>query len=99
MEKKHIEYIIPKLSSACLVMKTVTSLMKIDTLKLVYFAYFHSMMSCGTIFWENSTDSERIFAIQKEIINIMASVKKSVVENYLKNSAYFSLPANFYSHY
>jgi hypothetical protein len=55
--KKHIEYIIPKLSSASFAMRTVTPLLKVDTLKLVYFAYFHSIMSCGVIFWGNSTDS------------------------------------------
>jgi hypothetical protein len=47
--KKHIEYIIPKLSSACFAMRTVTPLLKIDSLKLVYFAYFHSIMSYGVI--------------------------------------------------
>jgi hypothetical protein len=48
--KKHIEYIIPKLSLACFAMRTVTSLLKVDTLKLVYFAYLHSVMSYGVIF-------------------------------------------------
>jgi hypothetical protein len=43
--KTHIQYIIPKLSSACFAMRTVTSLMKTETLKLVYFAYVHSIMS------------------------------------------------------
>jgi hypothetical protein len=33
--------------------------MKIDTLKLVYFDYFHSIMSYGVIFWGNSADSKR----------------------------------------
>jgi hypothetical protein len=32
--------------------------MKVDTLKLVYFAYFRSIVSYGDIFWENSTDSK-----------------------------------------
>jgi hypothetical protein len=42
--KTHIQYIIPKLSSACFVIRTITSLMKTETLKLVYFAYFRSIM-------------------------------------------------------
>jgi hypothetical protein len=45
--KTHIQYIIPKLRSACFAMRTITSLMKTETLKLVYFAYFHSIMSYG----------------------------------------------------
>jgi hypothetical protein len=36
-------------------MRNITSLMKTETLKLVYFAYFHSIMSYRIIFWENST--------------------------------------------
>jgi hypothetical protein len=43
--KKHIEHIILNLNSAFFAMRTVTSLFKTDTLKLVYFAYLHSIMS------------------------------------------------------
>jgi hypothetical protein len=56
--KKHTEYIIPKLRSICFAMRTVTPLLKTDTLKLIYFAYFYSIMSYGVIFWGNSTDSK-----------------------------------------
>jgi hypothetical protein len=66
--KTRIQYIIPKLSSACFAMRTITSLMKTETLKLVYFAYFHSFMSYGILFWGNSTDSKKVFYIQKKII-------------------------------
>jgi hypothetical protein len=76
--KKHIEYIIPKLSSACFSMRTVTPLLKVDTLKLVCFACFHSVMSYGVICWGNSTDSKRVFIIQKKIISIVAGVKRRV---------------------
>jgi hypothetical protein len=61
--KTHIQYIIPKLSSAFSAMRTVTSLMKTETLKLVYFAYFHSIMSYGITFWGNLTDSKKVFYI------------------------------------
>jgi hypothetical protein len=37
--KMHIQYTMPKQSSACFAMRTVTSLMKIETLKLVYIKY------------------------------------------------------------
>jgi hypothetical protein len=49
--KTHIQYIIPKQSSACFAMRTITPLMKTETLKLVYFAHFHSIVSYGIIFW------------------------------------------------
>jgi hypothetical protein len=74
--KTHIQYVIPKLSSAHFAMRTVTSVMKTETLKLVYFAYFHSIMSYGIIFWHNSTDSKKVFYIQKRIIRIMTGAKR-----------------------
>jgi hypothetical protein len=49
--------------------------MTMNTLKLVYFAYFNSVLSYGLIFWGNSTDINKVFYIQKKIIRIMAGVK------------------------
>jgi hypothetical protein len=60
-------------------MRTVTPLLKMDTLKLIYIAYFHSIMSYGVYFWENSSDSKIVFNIQKKIIRIMAGVKTGVL--------------------
>jgi multidrug resistance efflux pump len=52
--------------------------MTIGTLKLVYFAYFHCVLSYWLIFWGNSTESNNVFYIQKKIIRIMAGVKSRV---------------------
>jgi hypothetical protein len=43
---KHTEYVMPKLSSSSFAMGT---LMKTETLKLVYFCYLHSITSYGNI--------------------------------------------------
>jgi hypothetical protein len=48
-------------------------------------------MSYGVIFWGNSTDSKRVFNIQKKIIRITAGVKISLAENYAINLIYFPL--------
>jgi hypothetical protein len=37
--------------------------MPLETLKMIYFAYFHSIMSYGIIFWGNQSYSDRIFNI------------------------------------
>jgi hypothetical protein len=58
-------------------MRTIVPLMRIDTLKLVYYAYFHSVLSYGIIFWGNATNNNKIFIIQKKIIRIMAGVKST----------------------
>jgi hypothetical protein len=64
--KKHIQYFFPKLISACFPMRTVTPLLKVDTLKLIYFAYFHSIMSKTVNFWGNSTDSKEYLSSKRK---------------------------------
>jgi hypothetical protein len=46
-----------------------------DAVKSVYFAYFHSTMKYGIIFWGNSSNSKMILTLQKQIIRLMADVK------------------------
>jgi hypothetical protein len=38
---------------------------------MIYFAYFHTVMDYGIIFWEVSVESKRIFQQQKRIIRIV----------------------------
>jgi hypothetical protein len=42
-------------------------------MKMIYFAYFHSIMSYGIIFWGNSTDSVEIFKLQKRAIRTITN--------------------------
>jgi len=42
-----------------------------NTLKMIYFTYFHTVMEYGIIFWGVSVQSKRIFQQQKRIIRIM----------------------------
>ena len=48
--KGHIDYIIPKLSSACYVMRTVKPYVSQHTLKIIYFSYFHSIVNYSLLF-------------------------------------------------
>jgi hypothetical protein len=73
--KNHINQIIPKLNGACYSMTSMFHIVNIDTLKSIYFAYFHSIIKYGIIFWGNSANSKRIFTLQKKIIRIMAGTK------------------------
>jgi len=71
--KDHVTEIIPKLNKACYVVRTLTFLRSLDVLKMVYFSYFHSIMSCGIIFWGNSHHSVKIFKIKKRVIRIITN--------------------------
>jgi hypothetical protein len=43
----------------------------INTLKMIYYSYFHSVMTDGLLFWGHAMDSIKIFRLQKKIIRIM----------------------------
>jgi hypothetical protein len=49
--KKHIEEILPKLSSSCCVVRSMYYIGCIATLKMIYYAYFHSKLQYGIIFF------------------------------------------------
>jgi len=45
--------------------------MSCGTLSMVYYAYFHSIMNTGLIFWGDSSHSAKMFKIQKNIFGII----------------------------
>jgi hypothetical protein len=69
--KTHINNILPKLCSACFAMKLVKPYVSQQTMKVIYYSYFHSIMSYGILFWGHSAYSIRVFRLQKRIIRIM----------------------------
>lgn len=84
--KAHIHLIIKKLSSACYSLRCLSQLAAKKTLKSVYYAYFHSIMSYGIIFWGFSTDAKKVFLLQKRAIRTICnkqpkeSCRKSFIE-------------------
>jgi len=73
--RTHIDTIIPKLSSACFSLRVVKPFLSLDSLKMVYYSYFHSVMTYGLIFWGNSHHSNIIFRLQKRIIRIIVGIR------------------------
>ena len=64
----HIYGILPKLSSACFAICLVKPYVSQQTLKAIYYAYFHAIMKYGVIFWGQSPGSLRVFLLQKRVI-------------------------------
>jgi hypothetical protein len=56
-----------QVSAICYEITSVMPLMAQETLKMVYYAYFHSIIIYGLIFWKNSPQSVKIFKIQRKI--------------------------------
>jgi hypothetical protein len=67
----HIDLLMKKLSKACYIIGNAKTYMSASSLKAIYYAFFHSVMSYGIIFWRNSTQNSVIFRIQKKAIRIM----------------------------
>jgi hypothetical protein len=59
--KIHIDMIVPKLSSANFAIRTLKPFLPQDTLSMIYYLYFYSIMIYGLIFWGNSHYSIIIF--------------------------------------
>jgi len=73
--KNHIDQIMFKLSRTCYAIRYVKHFMSQDTLRTIYFSYFHSILSYGIIFWGNSAYSSNTFKIQKRIIRIIMNAR------------------------
>jgi hypothetical protein len=57
----YIGELIPKLSGACYAVRHMLHVGNTDTVKSVYFAYFHTIMKYGIMLWGNSSYSKKIF--------------------------------------
>ena len=67
-----------------------------EILRMVYFSYFHSIMSYGIIFWGNSYSSINIFRVQKRIIRIMTkSNKRDTCRPLFKKLGILPLPSQY----
>jgi hypothetical protein len=61
----------PKMSNACYAITSMYSSSDTTTFKIIYFADFHSIMEQRIISQGNSSDSRKIFQLQKKIERIM----------------------------
>ena len=64
----HIITLSGKLSSAIFAIKKIRQFTDIDTARLVYFSYFHSVMSYSILLWGKAADIQSIFILQKRAI-------------------------------
>jgi hypothetical protein len=61
----------------------------IDALKLVYFAYFQSMVKYGIVFWGNSYNLNKVFLLQERIVRIILGLSyRSSCKFGLRNMIY-----------
>jgi len=62
----HFEHLFPKFSVACYTVRWTVQISNINILKSIYYEYFYSILNYGIIFGCNSSNSRKIFALQKK---------------------------------
>jgi hypothetical protein len=60
-----------ELSAPCYVIRSINPHMSYVMLIMIYYSLVHSIMTYGLIFWRNSSDSCKIFRMQKRVIGII----------------------------
>jgi hypothetical protein len=71
--KHHIDGLIVKLSRAYYTVRALRPFVSHESLRMIYFSYFHAVLSYGIIFWWNSLYSNNVFKLQKETIGIITN--------------------------
>jgi hypothetical protein len=62
---------------ACFTIRAVKPFLSQESLRMVYFSYFHSILTYELVFWNNSYHSNRVFKLKKRIIRIMVGIRDS----------------------
>ena len=70
---QHIDHVTTKLCSACYALRNLKYFVPQSTLRTIYYAYIHSILSYGLIFWGRSSNAKKLFILQKKIVRIITS--------------------------
>ena len=94
--KTHIDILMPKLSTACYALRMLKQTVSQDI--RIYYAYCHSLMNYGIIFWSNSNYSGKVFKLQKRVVRIRpGSVSKDSGHDLFKNLNILTLLSQYIS--
>ena len=66
--KDHVEYLSKKLNTVHYSIRVLKTYLDKKQLLMIYHANFHSLLRYGIIFWGQSTEINRIFILQKNIL-------------------------------
>jgi hypothetical protein len=75
--KQQIEQVVYEILVACYALRNIRYRVSLETLRVIYFAHAHSIMTYGIMFWGSSVCAHKVFTMQKEIIRIIMDSKPS----------------------
>lgn len=89
----HIHELVKKLSKICFALRLLIRASSLESARTVYFAYFHSVLTYGVIFWGNSSNAIQIFKLQKRAIRAIVQVSQTTsCRPYFKTLRILPLP-------
>jgi hypothetical protein len=97
--KRHVDWLMFKLGSACFSIRAVRPYMLQETTRIIYWQNFHSEINYAIIFWRNTPHSIHIFRLKKRVIWIILLTLEadSLAGNFLRNWKMF--PTNLSTYF
>jgi hypothetical protein len=88
-----VKKLVIKLSQLCYAVKTIKSFVNKNLVKTMYFAYMHSFLKYGILFWRNAKNLRKVFKIQKRAIRLIANISNtSSCKPYFQKLQIMTLP-------
>jgi hypothetical protein len=72
---QHIDQIAIKLCSACYALRNLKHTVPQSTLRTIYYAYIHSILSYGIIFLDRASNANKLFILQKKIVRNITNTR------------------------
>lgn len=92
----HIDTLSKRLSSAAYAVKKIRLLTDVDTARLVYFSYFHSIMSYGILLWGSAADINTVFVLQKRAVRAIYNMgPRESLRNKFKEINIMTVPCQY----
>jgi hypothetical protein len=73
--ERYIKSLLSGLGKACCAVRNMKSYSNLTTLRMIYYAYFHSLMRYGVVFRGYSSEAKKIFSLQKKTVRKMMGLK------------------------
>ena len=92
----HVSSLAGRLSSAAYAVRKVRQYTDVDTARLVYFSYFHSVMSYGILLWGKAADIQNIFVLQKRAVRAIYQLGARVsLRDFFKDIGILTVASQF----
>jgi len=70
---QHTDQRATKLCSACYALRNPKHIVPQSTLRTIYYAYIHSILSYSITFWGRSSNANKLFILQKKTVRIITN--------------------------